>query len=98
MSKVEDFIKDCTRHCSNELVSVQTKDGKKVISYNEWLNPEEARKVAEIAREEVIEKAVEWFNKFGLYKFIDVDWVQEEWYFRLGMFIEEFRKTMKESV
>ena len=54
MSKVEDYIKEYTRNCSNVLVSVQSKAGEEVISYNPWLTPYDAKKVAEIAREEVM--------------------------------------------
>lgn len=57
MTKVEEYIKKYTRHCSNELVSVETIDGKEVRSYHEWLTPENALSAAMIAREETIEKA-----------------------------------------
>ena len=57
MKRAEQYIKDYTRGCSNELGSIQYNDGKKIISYHEWLTPENAMAVAEIAREEVIEKA-----------------------------------------
>lgn len=57
MSKAEQFIKDCTRCCSNELCAVEDKYGKKVISYHEWLTPDQAIRAVEIAREEMIEKA-----------------------------------------
>ena len=55
MSKAEKFIKGCTRNCSNELCAVEDRFEKKVISYHEWLTPDQARKAVEIAREEVIE-------------------------------------------
>ena len=48
MSKVEDYIKDCTRNCSNEMIAPRHE-------YQPWLTPDHARAVAEIAREEVIE-------------------------------------------
>ena len=53
MSKAEKYISDCTRNCSNELISVESRAGKEVISYNEWLNPDQARRAVEIAREEI---------------------------------------------
>jgi len=53
-SKVEKYIQDYTNKCSN-------KDG---FSYVPWLTPDDARHVAEIAKEEVIEKAVEWFQDY----------------------------------
>jgi hypothetical protein len=55
MSKAERFIKGCTRNCSNELCAVEDRFEKKVISYHEWLTPDQARNAVEIAREEVIE-------------------------------------------
>lgn len=55
MSRAEKFIQDCTRNCSNELCAVEDRFGKKVISYNEWLTPDQARSVAQIAREEIYE-------------------------------------------
>ena len=54
--KAEEFIKDCTRCCSNELCAVEDRFGKTVISYHEWLTPEQALKAVELAREELIEK------------------------------------------
>ena len=59
MSKAEKFIQDHTRNCSNELCAVEDKFGKKVISYHEWLTPDQARKAVEIVREEIYE----WLKK-----------------------------------
>jgi len=56
----EDYISAYTRHCSNELVAVQVIDGKRVVSYHEWLTPENARSVALIAKENIIREAVLW--------------------------------------
>ena len=69
MSKAEKFIEDYTRGCSNELCSVEDKYGKKVISYNEWLTPDQARRAVEIAREEIYK----WLQKvsFDDYKVAD---------------------------
>ena len=63
MDKVRQFIKDYTRGCSNELGAVEYKDGKKVISYHEWLTPEQALAAVEIAKEELIEKVCEWLKE-----------------------------------
>jgi hypothetical protein len=57
MSRAEKFISDYTRNCSNELCAVEDRFEKKVISYHEWLTPDQARNAVEIAREEVIEIA-----------------------------------------
>lgn len=55
MSRAEKFICEHTRNCSNELVAVESRAGKEVISYHEWLTPDQARKAVDIAREEMIE-------------------------------------------
>lgn len=59
MSRAEKFINDCTRNCSNELIAVESKDGKEVISYHEWLTPDQARRAVEIAREETLQEVKE---------------------------------------
>ena len=72
MSRAEKFIEDCTRNCSNELIAVESRAGKEVVSYYEWLTPDQARRAVEIAREEVIERAIKWVeynNKNGGCKF-----------------------------
>lgn len=50
----EEFIKDCTRGCSNELVAVEDRCGKQVISYHEWLTPNQALRAVEIARRDTL--------------------------------------------
>ena len=56
----EEFIKECTRGCSNELVAVEDRNGKDVISYHEWLTPDQALKAVEMAREQMLTNAFEW--------------------------------------
>ena len=56
MTKVEKYIQDYTRGCSNEMAAIEYADGKKQIYYHEWLTPENAFSVAEIAKEEVTER------------------------------------------
>lgn len=84
MSKAEKFISDCTRNCSNELGAVESRAGKEVISYYEWLTPDQARKAVEIAREEMIEKACKWLKDYksplkelGLHIFIDDGFIND---------------------
>lgn len=93
MSKVEDYIRRYTKHCSNELVSVQSKDGKKVISYHEWLTPDNAKCAAEIAMEEVIKKAVEFFDN-DLCCYIKA----QEFTIEHQRLEEDFKKYIEESV
>jgi hypothetical protein len=83
MDKVRQFIKDYTRGCSNELSAVEYRDGKKVISYHEWLTPEQALAAVEIAREELIDKACEWLLKNDSYS-KPTDYL-----------VREFRKAME---
>lgn len=65
MSKTEKFISDCTRNCSNELGAIENIEGTRVISYHEWLTPDQARRAVEIEREEVIEKAIGWIEEIN---------------------------------
>ena len=62
MSKAEKFIQDCTRNCSNELGAIEGIEGTRVISYHEWLTPDQARRAVEIEREEMIEKFICWLK------------------------------------
>ena len=62
MSKAEKFISDYTMNCSNELCAVEDRFGKKVISYHEWLTPDQARSAVDIAREEMIDKGIEFLK------------------------------------
>ena len=63
MSRAEKFIQDCTRNCSNELISVESRAGKEVVSYHEWLTPDQARITVKIEGEERIEKVYAAFCK-----------------------------------
>lgn len=90
MGKAEQFIRDYTRGCSNELCAVEDRFGKKVISYHEWLTPEQALKAVEIAREETIEKACDVIrHKYGHYHYLRGDITEE--------LIKEFVKAMKDE-
>ena len=93
MTNVEQYIQDYKRTCSNQLISVQDRFGEKVISYYEWLTPDHARRVAEIAREETIEKAVEWL-KNNLYNYAGEDDKRNIVPFDNIVF-EDFRRAMK---
>ena len=50
MAKAEQFIKDYTNYCSNELAYEE--DGKPM--YHPWLTPDQALKAVEIAREDIM--------------------------------------------
>ena len=53
----EQFIKDYTQTCSNELIAVEDIHGKKVISYREWLTPEQALRAVELGRNDLWKSA-----------------------------------------
>ena len=87
--RVEKFIQDYTRNCSNELCAVEDKYGKKVISYHEWLTPEQALSAVAIEREEVIEKACKWLEmNTCVFKSVE----------EVDMFKDLFKKAMGEQV
>ena len=58
----EEYIKAYTRRCSNELVSVEDRYGKKVISHHEWLTPENALAAVELAREQTRKRLLQMLN------------------------------------
>jgi hypothetical protein len=65
MSKAEKFIEDCTRNCSNELIAVESRAGKEVVSYHDWLTPDQALRAVEIARKELIDKVIGWIEELN---------------------------------
>jgi len=79
MSKVEEFIDDCTKNCSNQYDFPEYFENgiKRLKEYQPWLTPEQAKKAVEIAREEMIEKVCEylepkiWAMNMGDQKFTD---------------------------
>ena len=92
--KAEQFIKDYTRCCSNELCAVEDKYGKKVISYHEWLTPDQAIRAVEIAREEMIEKAQDWIaDTFKYDGSEDFNGGADD---AMSMLLDEFTKYMEE--
>lgn len=105
MGKAEKFISDCTRTCSNELIAVESRAGKEVISYNEWLTPEQARKAVEIAMEEVINDFKERVTIFleGAHEYTDNKKLQMQ-YDNEGLirdfraFVEDIKQAMKDEV
>ena len=60
--KAEQFIKDYTKRCSNELV-----DG----GYHEWLTPDQALKAVEIAIEEVTERACKFVKDYDGWNYLE---------------------------
>ena len=73
MSKAEQFIKDCTRSCSNVVYyhnrnfthGTDYVEGSGIeVQYSPWLTPDQALRAVEIAREEFIDKACEWLKSY----------------------------------
>jgi hypothetical protein len=84
MSRAEKFIIDSTKNYSNEKRITVGK-----ISHWEkqhWLTPDEARKAVEIAREEIIEKAIKW-----------VEYNNENGGCKFDGWVENIRQAMKDE-
>ena len=60
MSRVETFIQEHTKNCSNEIE--RNEDVLSYLDYVPWLTPDQARKAVEIAREETIKEVCEWIE------------------------------------
>lgn len=91
MEKVEQYIKEHTRNCSNEII-IPTQDGCSYTKgYTSWLTPNQARRVAEIAREETIKEVCEWLR---------TNMVQYMEYCRRGTgeSVEEFIEDLKKHL
>ena len=66
MTKAEIFIKDCTRNCSNELGAFQDRTVTHIVSYHEWLTPEQALRAVEIAGEELVDEITKNIDVIGM--------------------------------
>lgn len=95
MTKAEQYIQDCTRHCSNELCAIEDKYGKRVISYYEWLTPDQALAAVEISKEDLIDKACEWIKEHS-YDYLEFGEAGFGADFHYPKMIEDFRKAMEE--
>lgn len=81
MSKAENYIRENTKHFSNEWYDDLSQ------GYEPWLTPDQARKAVEIARKEMIEKTLD-FLKDRLYK---------NGYVGIIDLCDEYIKTMKDE-
>ena len=97
--KAEQYISDCTRNCSNELCSVEDRYGKTIISYREWLTPDQALRAVEIAKEETIDKACKWLEdnlvQCGIEDFLYVQFKHHEHQEKENV-LADFRKAMED--
>ena len=94
MSKTEKFIQDCTRNCSNELIAVESRAGKEVVSYHEWLTPDQARRAVEIARAEMMEDITIFLE--GAHEYTDNKVLQMQ-YDNEGL-IRDFREFVRNKI
>lgn len=69
--RVKQFIKDCTKSCSNVVYyhnrnfthGTDYVEGSGIeVQYSPWLTPEQALRAVEIEREEMIDKAIKWLG------------------------------------
>ena len=90
MTKVEKYIQDYTRGCSNEMAAIKYADGRTETYYHEWLTPENALSVAEIAKEETLDKVCKWLEE-NLHMYNTSECKGD----RIA-FVEDFKKAMEE--
>ncbi len=57
-SKAKQYITDCTKHCSNELVSPITNNS----IYSWWLTVDDAESACMIEREEILREVTTWIR------------------------------------
>ena len=93
MTKVEKYIQDYTRGCSNEMAAIKYADGRTETYYHEWLTPENAFSVAEIAKEETLNKVCEYIKE-NLHKHLYV--YNGEAGFPTAQFLTDMCKAMEE--
>ena len=89
MNMVEQYIQEHTRDGSN--ITDNQIHAVSIWNYHSWLTPDDAREVAKIAREEVIEKAVEWLR-------MNTDHYTDTVFATDRSFYDDFREAMKESI
>jgi len=88
------YIEDYTKRCSNELCSVESKNGKRVISYHEWINPENAESACNLERSELLERARNFLASHE-----PDEWVQQlgsiGHFFNHEKFFNDFKKAIE---
>ena len=87
MSKAEKFITERTKNCSNQIINGNY--GTIVPYFTPWLTPDQARRAVEIAREEMIEKGIEFLkDHLEGYDIFDSD---------IERSVESFKLAMKDE-
>lgn len=77
MKKVEQYIKEHTNRYSNHVELAPY-----ITGFTEWLTIDDARRVADIARQETIKEVCEWLDNHTM--------LSEKWY------IEDLKKHLEE--
>ena len=99
MSKVDKFIQDCTRNCSN-LMQVPTLDdkGNIVPEAHPWLTPDDARKAVEISREEIVEKVCSFIDN-NMAEYVDIRGYTGDTFIDVecDRFINDLKQAMKDE-
>jgi len=79
MKKVEQYIKEHTNRYSNHVELAPY-----ITGFTKWLTIDDARRVAEIVREETIKEVCEWLDSHTM--------LSEKWY------IEDLKKHLEDKV
>lgn len=90
MKKVEQYIKNYTRNCSNLLYRDYIGGFDKTV-YQPWLTPDHARRVAEIAREETIKEVFNYIK--DKYEDIGLQYIRG---YEADVLIEDLKKHLEE--
>ena len=88
MEKVEQYIKEHTRNCSNDWYDDLSQ------GYEPWLTPDDARAVAKIAREETIKEVCEWLYNHNDYICGSTNGIAR---YDMDKLIEDLKIEMKKS-
>lgn len=88
MERVKQYIQKHIRYCSNSYWNKNDGD-----SNYPWLTPGDARKIAEIAREETVKEVCEWIRK-NVYSYTWYDFQQYEIGVETGKLIEDLKKHL----
>lgn len=88
MKKVEQYIKEHARNCSNEIIGW---DKNMFPIYQDWLTPDQARKAVEIAREETINEVFNYIK--DKYEDIGLQYIRG---YEADVLIEDLKKHLEE--
>ena len=95
MEKIEQFIQEYTRNCSNEWYDDLAQ------GYEPWLTTDDAREVAKIARQETIKEVCEWIKSHLNNDYLSMDEESARIgfpysYLETNLFVEDLKKHFEE--